>query len=54
MITIACEPWERVRQQIWPLWQLHYAEIAEDKERIPLDPDWDKYDRLAEAGTSRS
>jgi hypothetical protein len=48
--TFQQEPWAALREEIWPLWQLHYVEIAEDKERIPLDPDWDKYDRLAEGG----
>jgi hypothetical protein len=47
MITFQQEPWSAIRDEIWPLWQSHYAEIAEDQERVPLDPDWDKYDALA-------
>lgn len=50
MITFAVEPWAGIKDEIGPLWQRHYDEIAEDKERVPLDPDLDKYGRLAEAG----
>lgn len=50
MITFQQEPWSALRYTIWPLWQMHYDEIAEDKERIPLDPDWQKYTRLADLG----
>lgn len=46
MITFQQEAFSDIRDEIWPLWQLHYDEIAEDKERVPLDPDWQKYERL--------
>ncbi len=33
-----------------PLWQRHWEEIGTDKDRIPLDPDWQKYNELFLAG----
>jgi hypothetical protein len=51
VIALAVEPWAVVQQEIEPLWRMHYDEIAEDHERVPLDPDWDKYRSLAQSGT---
>lgn len=53
MITFATEPWSQIRQEIYPLWVEHHAAIAdpEDKDRVELSPDWDRYDREAAAGT---
>lgn len=50
MIIFAVEPWATAQHDFPPLFVQHYAEIAEDKAAIPLDPDWDKYERLANAG----
>jgi hypothetical protein len=50
VILFAVEHWEPLKDEIWPLWQQHYDEIAEDKASVPLDPDWAKYDHLAETG----
>jgi hypothetical protein len=50
MIEIAEEEWPSVRPVISTLWRQHYDEIAEDKDLVPLDPDWDKYDALADRG----
>jgi hypothetical protein len=50
MIEIREEEWPSVRPVISTLWRQHYDEIAEDKDLVPLDPDWDKYDALAERG----
>jgi GNAT superfamily N-acetyltransferase len=49
-MRFAVESFSDIRDEIMPLWQRHYDEIAEDQERVPLDPDWDKYDRLAVMG----
>lgn len=37
-------------EDIKPLIQLHYEEIALHQDLIPLDPDWEKYKRLADQG----
>lgn len=37
-----------MRAEIGPLWRRHYAEIAD--KRIPLDPDFDRYDQIALMG----
>ena len=36
-------------KQVWPLLQQHYEEIAIFKD-IPLDPNWDWYERVYEMG----
>jgi hypothetical protein len=33
-------------RELLPLWQQHWEEIAQDRDRIPLDPDFDSYYRL--------
>jgi len=51
MDTIAVEPYsDQLVSEIEPLIQLHYDEIALNKEYIPLDPDWDAYKKLADSG----
>jgi hypothetical protein len=45
-LTFAVEPWDEIKNVIHPFWVRHYLEIARDQDRIPLDPDWDKYDAL--------
>lgn len=47
-LNIAPDTWENVREQIGPLWLLHYEEIAD--KAIPLSPDWDNYGKLDRAG----
>lgn len=49
MITFAVEPWHLVKAEIRPCWEEHYYEVADatDHERMPLDPDWAKYDQAA-------
>lgn len=53
MITFATEPWDQIKNEILPLWKEHHADVAdpEDDGRIPLDPDWAKYQRLADIGS---
>lgn len=47
-LAYAVESWFDVRAEVGPLWRLHYAEIAD--KRIPLDPDFDRYDQIALLG----
>jgi hypothetical protein len=51
MIAIARETFGTIRDDLMPLWQRHYDEVAEDKEVVPLDPDWEKYAVLALRGS---
>jgi GNAT superfamily N-acetyltransferase len=51
METIAVEQYsDGLIEEIKPLIQLHYDEIALNKEFIPLDPDWDTYAAIAAQG----
>lgn len=50
-LTFAVEPWSALRPIIFPFWVRHYLEIARDQDAVPLDPDWGKYDAMAEAGS---
>lgn len=52
MVVFASEPWDAVKHEILPLWQAHWREVSDpdDRDRMPLDPDWDKYQRLADLG----
>lgn len=50
MLTFAQEEWPDLKPVIMPLWERHWQEIAGDKDVIPLDPDWDGYDRLHQHG----
>lgn len=48
--------WEKfaaIAREIIPLWHRHWAEIALDKERISLDPDFEQYYRLDTEGILR-
>ena len=41
--------WEKFRaisRELLPLWQRHWEEIAQDRDSVPLDPDFDNYYRL--------
>lgn len=51
METIAVEQYsDDLVEEIKPLIEQHYEEIALNKELIPLDPNWDQYAALAAAG----
>ena len=43
MITYQEEPYPKLVEELKVLLPLHYAEVAEDQDRIPLDPDWGEY-----------
>ena len=53
MIVFAVEPFLKILHELPALFGRHYEEIAEDKDQIPLDPDYGKYTRLADAGILR-
>jgi GNAT superfamily N-acetyltransferase len=40
-----------IRQEIEPILYRHWQEIAWNKDKIPLDVDWDRYDALADNGS---
>ena len=50
MIIFAREPFPALAGEIMPLWEAHWREIGQDRERVLLDPDWDKYGRLDALG----
>jgi hypothetical protein len=50
MLTFKRESWESIRAIIYPLWLKHWNEIGTDREKIPLDPDWPRYDDLSAQG----
>ena len=49
-VTVAPERFADVRDEIGALWLLHWQEIGQDKDVIPLDPDWDRYAALDASG----
>lgn len=50
MITFQVENWFEVREEMAPLWTLHYEEVALNKDKIKLKPDFAMYDNYANAG----
>lgn len=50
MITFQSEPFMRNKQQLRPMLEKHYAELALDKEKVPLAVDWDVYAAREDAG----
>jgi GNAT superfamily N-acetyltransferase len=49
-LSAQVEPFEAMRQE-WLQWlPHHYEELALDKWSVPLDPDWQKYERMDAAG----
>lgn len=49
-VVHAVERLRDVRGEIEPLLRRHYAEIALHKDRIPLAPDWGRYEVMEAAG----
>ena len=45
-LSFQSENWPDLAEQIKPLLEKHWAEIALDKQEIPLDPDFDRYAKL--------
>lgn len=50
MITVQVERWKDVMTEAIPLWTPHYEEVGQNKERMKLNPDIDRYDSLDKAG----
>jgi GNAT superfamily N-acetyltransferase len=50
MITFELSPYSVLKEEIKPLLNLHWEEIALDKNTIELDPNWDEYDAMAARG----
>lgn len=50
-IRFVVEPFSRWRQEAAPLFRAHWQEIARHREQVALDPDWERYQRLEDAGT---
>lgn len=49
-VTFAVEDWFEARQEMSDLWFKHWEEVAINRDVIKLDPDFDTYDHLANAG----
>lgn len=50
MMTFGVEQWSAIKLEVLPLLIPHYEEVGQDKERLKLDPDMGKFDRLEAAG----
>lgn len=49
-VTYQEEALATVQAELGPLLKAHYAEIAQDKDSMPLDPAWETYITLAREG----
>lgn len=49
-LTAQVEAFAAIRQEILPLLHRHWQEIALDQNRVKLDPDWQRYERMDDAG----
>tara|TARA_R110000823_G_scaffold304025_2_gene425542 strand:- start:902 stop:1357 length:456 start_codon:yes stop_codon:yes gene_type:complete len=52
-MKIAHECFTNVKEDIKPLLDMHWSETEPNQESIKLDPDWNEYFRLSEAGILR-
>ena len=50
MIRYQVEKLKDILDELKPLLELHWEEIALNKDKIKLNPDWDSYMKLEEAG----
>lgn len=50
LMTVLVEPWADCRDEIMVYWPQHWAEVALDRDRVPLDPDVAAYDEHADLG----
>ena len=50
MITYTVEGWHDIKDEVQPLLQRHWEEVALNREEIPLAVDFDSYDALADMG----
>lgn len=49
-VEFAVEKYEDVIGEIRPLLELHYEEIASFRDKVPLDPDYERYRQAEEMG----
>jgi GNAT superfamily N-acetyltransferase len=50
VITVAPEPWHPTIDEIKPVLPLHWEELALNKDKVPLDPQWHVYDERDRRG----
>lgn len=50
MVTYAVEDWFEVRHEMEPLWFRHWDEVALNKDKMPLSPDFANYDAMEQLG----
>lgn len=50
MITYAVESWSDVQAEMAPLWVSHYEEVALNRDKMPLSPDFANYDQMEKLG----
>jgi GNAT superfamily N-acetyltransferase len=50
MMTAAPEPWHPTIEEIKPLLPMHWEELALDKDKVPLAPQWHVYEKHNAAG----
>ena len=50
MLSFQVERFSDISHEFPPLFARHFDEIAHDKERIPLAPDWDHYAEIDHSG----
>jgi GNAT superfamily N-acetyltransferase len=50
VITAGPEPWRPTIDEMLPLLPLHWEELALDKDKVPLDPQWHVYDEREARG----
>lgn len=50
MITAAPEPWHPTIEELKPMLPLHWEELALDKDKVPLAPQWHIYEERAARG----
>ena len=49
-ISYQVESFKNVRDEIDPLWEAHYKEIARHQDKVALSPDYDRYFKIDKAG----
>jgi GNAT superfamily N-acetyltransferase len=50
MITVQVEKWADIVDELKTLIYGHWLELALNKDKVPLDPQWEEYSRRDEAG----
>lgn len=50
MITYEVEAWSDVKAEMAPLWVKHWEEVALNRDKMPLAPDFANYDAMEQLG----